>query len=94
MVELTQEEKNGLEKIFNEIMMNGGLMTGRYDAKNGDETFMDGLLIGLEYFASYISDDFYDGFDAYFINNMLIDRTIEEFGNIRKEESQNGGNGW
>ena len=70
MLELNQDEKRVLEKITNQLRT-CDLFNGIYDAKNGDEQFMYGIEIVMEYLAVSISDEYFEEFCDTFALNML-----------------------
>jgi hypothetical protein len=69
MIVLNDIEKSVLKGIFDKIDV--GILKGCYDAKNGDEHFMYGVLTAMTFFAYLISEDFGDEFDDNFTKNML-----------------------
>jgi hypothetical protein len=70
MLELNQDEKRVLEKITNQLRT-CDLFNGIYDAKNGDEQFMYGIELVMEYLAAHISDEYQAEFCDTFSLNML-----------------------
>lgn len=70
MRELSVSEKEVLSDIFIELRK-CELFSGKYDAKNGSETFMFGILTALECLAGMVSDEFMENFSREFINNLI-----------------------
>jgi hypothetical protein len=79
MLELNQDEKRVLEKITNQLRT-CDLFNGIYDAKNGDEQFMYGIEIIMEYLAVNISDEYFVEFCDTFAKNMLksLEKTLDK----------------
>ena len=79
MLELNQDEKRVLEKITNQLRT-CDLFNGIYDAKNGDEQFMYGIEIIMEYLAVNISDEYFAEFCDTFAKNMLksLEKTLDK----------------
>jgi hypothetical protein len=73
----------GLEKMANTIqdayrivlndMLNSGcgLLVGEYDATNGDEQFMHGISLVMEWIAYRVSEEDYNEFNDLFIKNLI-----------------------
>lgn len=59
--------------VVNDIRENCGstVFMGCYDAKNGNPSFMHGVLALMEYMAYQADDDAYDLITTEFINNMV-----------------------
>ena len=79
MLELNQDEKRVLEKITNQLRT-CDLFNGIYDAKNGDEQFMYGIEVIMEYLAVNISDEYFTEFCDTFAKNMLksLEKTLDK----------------
>ena len=75
MLELNQDEKRVLEKITNQLR-NCNLFNGIYDAKNGNEDFMYGIELVMEYLAAHISDEYQAEFCDTFAKN--IEKSLEK----------------
>lgn len=60
---------NPAESVFNELCKRG-LFTDRYDAKNGNRQFMNGIWTVMETIASLVSDDCRDRFNTEFAKNL------------------------
>lgn len=60
-------------KIVYEDMMNSGchLLQGHYDAKNGNEKYMLGVNMVMEFIAYKVSDENGDKFSEMFYKNIL-----------------------
>ncbi len=70
MRELTSEEKEVLKRIFTELEK-CEILTGKYDARHGSESFMYGINTVMEVLAYMVSDEFGNEFCEKFINNMI-----------------------
>ena len=58
--------------VFNDMMNSGcGLLVGKYDAKNGDEKFMHGIDVVMEWIAYRASEKQGEEFSAMFFDNMI-----------------------
>lgn len=65
--------------VLNDILEKGcGLMTGKYDAVNGNKNFMYGIYTVMELIAYSVNEDIGYEFDELFLDNM-----------IKSEESKN-----
>lgn len=47
------------------------LFCGKYDAKNGNESFMNGVGCVMEFIAGFINDETYEAFSDMFLHNLL-----------------------
>ena len=63
-------KKEAFGIVFNELCKNGLLM-GNYDAKNGNEHFMNGIGTVMEAIAANIDDETYENFSDTFIKNLV-----------------------
>lgn len=70
MRKLTKHEKTTLKNIFEELKT-CELLTGKYDAKNGNEHYMYGISAVMECLAYMIDEKYGDDFSKEFIENML-----------------------
>ena len=60
------------EMVLNDIVNSGcGLMVGKYDAKNGEDSFMHGISTVMEWIAYRVSDEVGDDFSDTFCNNLI-----------------------
>ena len=48
-----------------------GLFVGEYDARNGDEKFMHGVSLVMEWIAYRVSEEDYNEFNDLFIKNLI-----------------------
>lgn len=69
-------KKTELEKaykmVFDDLVNNGsGLFVGKYDAKNGEESFMYGICTVMESIACRIDENTYFEFSDMFAKNMI-----------------------
>lgn len=69
---MTDTVKNAYRIVFNDMMNSEcGLLVGKYDAKNGDEKFMYGIDVVMEWIAYRVSEKQGDEFSAMFFDNMI-----------------------
>lgn len=69
---MTNTVQDAYRVVFNDILNSGcGLMVGEYDAKNGDEQFMYGISIVMEWIAYRVSKADGDAFSDLFMKNMI-----------------------
>lgn len=47
------------------------LFCGKYDAKNGKESYMNGVGCVMEAIAGHVSDEVYEAFSDMFLHNLL-----------------------
>lgn len=67
------------EMVYNDIINSGcGLMVGKYDAKNGSDTFMHGVSTVMEWIAYRVSEDVGSDFSDLFINNLIASKQRAE----------------
>ena len=64
---MTKEE---IRQLVSE-MMECPMFRGEYDAKHGDESFMNGIATVMEYLASLVDDTFCQEISDVFIHNMV-----------------------
>lgn len=58
--------------VVNDLINCGSpVMMGHYDARNGNQHFMYGILTLMEYMSMQVDDDTYDFVTAEFIKNMV-----------------------
>lgn len=58
--------------VVNDLINCGSsVMMGHYDARNGNQHFMYGILALMEYMSMQVDDDTYDFVTAEFIKNMV-----------------------
>lgn len=58
--------------VFNDMLNSGcGLLVGEYDAKNGNEQYMHGIAMVMEWIAHRVSEADGDAFSDLFIKNMM-----------------------
>ena len=58
--------------VFNDMLNSGcGLLVGEYDARNGDEKFMHGVSLVMEWIAYRVSEEDYNEFNDLFIKNLI-----------------------
>jgi hypothetical protein len=69
---MTNTVREAYRIVFNDILNSDcGLMVGKYDAKNGDETFMFGILTVMKWIAYRASKADGEEFSELFIKNMI-----------------------
>lgn len=69
---MTNTVKDAYRIVLNDMMNSGcGLLVGKYDAKNGDEKFMHGIDVVMEWIACRVSEKQGDEFSAMFFDNMI-----------------------
>ena len=56
--------------VFDDLMQID-LFRGIYDARHGNEHYMHGISVVIEYIAQSISDECYEKFNTEFIQNMI-----------------------
>lgn len=67
------------QEVYHNLMTKGPrLFRGRYDATNGNEQFMYGVSMVMEYIASMAGDEFYEEFDKIFLKNMIQSKRLAE----------------
>lgn len=59
-------------------MMECPMFRGEYDAKHGDESFMNGIATVMEYLASLVDDTFCQEVSDVFTHNMVKSQEEEE----------------
>lgn len=58
--------------VLNDMLNSGcGLLVGEYDATNGDEQFMHGISLVMEWIAYRVSEEDYNEFNDLFIKNLI-----------------------
>lgn len=58
--------------VFEDMMDSGcGLLVGKYDAKNGNESFMYGIATVMEWIACRANEDTGEAFSSLFVKNMI-----------------------
>lgn len=69
---MTNIVKDAYRIVLNDMMNSGcGLLVGKYDAKNGDEKFMHGIDVVMEWIAYRASEKQGEEFSAMFFDNMI-----------------------
>lgn len=69
---MTKTVQDAYRIVFNDMMNSGcGLLVGEYDAKNGNEKFMFGVGLVMEWIAYRVSDADGDAFSDLFTNNLV-----------------------
>lgn len=69
---MTDTVKDAYRIVFNDMMNSEcGLLVGKYDAKNGDEKFMYGIDVVMEWIAYRVSEKQGEEFSAMFFDNMI-----------------------
>lgn len=69
---MTDTVKDAYRIVFNDMMNSEcGLLVGKYDAKNGDEKFMHGIDVVMEWIAYKASEKQGEEFSAMFFDNMI-----------------------
>lgn len=69
---MTDTVKDAYRIVFNDMMNSEcGLLVGKYDAKNGDEKFMHGIDVVMEWIAYRASEKQGEEFSAMFFDNMI-----------------------
>lgn len=69
---MTDTVKDAYRIVFNDMMNSEcGLLVGKYDAKNGDEKFMHGIDVAMEWIAYRASEKQGEEFSAMFFDNMI-----------------------
>lgn len=69
---MTDTVKDAYRIVFNDMMNSEcGLLVGKYDAKNGDEKFMHGIDVVMEWIAYRTSEKQGEEFSAMFFDNMI-----------------------
>ena len=68
--ELTNQDKLGVTHLL-EKMADCDLFIGRYNAINGSEEFMYGILTVMDYITNQLNEDIADAYDNMFLSNMI-----------------------
>lgn len=69
---MTNTVKDAYRIVLNDMMNSEcGLLVGKYDAKNGDEKFMHGIDVVMEWIAYRASEKQGEEFSAMFFDNMI-----------------------
>ena len=69
---MTDTVKDAYRIVFNDMMNSEcGLLVGKYDAKYGDEKFMHGIDVVMEWIAYRASEKQGEEFSAMFFDNMI-----------------------
>ena len=69
---MTNTVKDAYRIVLNDMMNSGcGLLVGKYDAKNGDEKFIHGIDVVMEWIAYRASEKQGEEFSAMFFDNMI-----------------------
>lgn len=71
MRKLTNHEKMTLVNILDDMLKDNNLLLGTYDAKNGNEHFMYGIMTVMEILFDLIDENFADEYTKVFIENMI-----------------------
>lgn len=75
---MTDTVKDAYRIVFNDMINSEcGLLVGKYDAKNGDEKFMYGIDIVMEWIAYKASEKQGEEFSTMFFDNMIKSQEIE-----------------
>ena len=69
---ITEEKKKEAFSIVLEELMKCELFKGNYDAKNGNNHFMNGVACVMENIAYHVSDNVGDTFSDMFLNNLIL----------------------
>lgn len=64
------DKKKAYEIVFNDLKQIG-LFCGKYDAKNGKESYMHGVSSVMENIALGVSEECYNRFSMEFLKNMI-----------------------
>ena len=79
MLNLNENEKQTVRKIIREIMQNGGLFAGNYDAVNGNPEFIYGISSLLEYLAYSVDENLGNEVEELFVKNMIkSEKTLDK----------------
>lgn len=70
MKRVAKDMKRVSYKIVFDDLMECPLFRGKYDAKNGNESFINGIWTVMEYIACNVSEDVGDKFNNEFAENM------------------------
>lgn len=70
MRKLTGYEKIILVNILDDILKDNNLLLGTYDAKNGNEHFMYGIVTVMEILFNLVDENFADKYTKVFFENM------------------------
>lgn len=64
--------QNAYRIVFNDMLNNDcDLLVGKYDAKNGNEKYMFGIAMVMEWIAYRVSDTDGDNFSDLFLKNLI-----------------------
>ena len=64
--------------VLNDILEKGcGPMVGKYDAVNGDERFMHGVAMVMEYIAYNVNEEIGCEFEELFLENMIKSEDVK-----------------
>jgi len=66
-----QNNKSEAYKIVFDDLIQCNLFRGIYDARHGNENFMNGIWTVMECIAQGVSDEWHDKFDKEFVQNMI-----------------------
>ena len=69
--------KEEIRKLVSK-MMERPMFRGEYDAKHGNESFMNGIATVMEYLASLVDDTFCQEVSDIFTHNMIKSQDEEE----------------
>lgn len=69
---MTKTVQDAYRIVFNDMMNRDcGLLVGKYDARNGNNHFMFGIGMVMEWIAYSVSDADGDAFSELFTNNLI-----------------------
>lgn len=69
---MTKDLQKAYEMVFNDMTNSGcGLLLGKYDARNGEDTYMHGVCMVMEWIAYRVNNDVGNAFSDVFIQNMM-----------------------
>ena len=76
MRKLTSHEKATLANILEDMLKDNNLLLGVYDAKNGNEHFMYGIMTSIEIFFDLIDKNVTYEYSKTFIENMIASEDL------------------
>ena len=76
MRKLTSHEKATLANILEDMLKDNNLLLGVYDAKNGNEHFMYGIMTVMEMLFDLIDKNFTYEYTKAFIENMIASEDL------------------
>lgn len=74
----TSMKQVAYKMVFDDLMESSPLFRGRYDTKNGNESFINGIWTVMEYIACNVSKDVGDKFNNEFVENMTKSKNKEK----------------